>query len=70
MFEYWGMSLDDISEEIYSIRNDGAGAHYIAFQGDKDTARQKMIDAFTALIDANLYRANAYGSKWEPEDDE
>lgn len=69
MSEYWGMSLDDISEEIYSIPNDGAGGHYIAFEGDKATARQKMIDAFTALIDQHLYLANSYGSRWQEEDD-
>ena len=70
MLEYWGMSLDNISEEIYGIPNDGTGGHYIAFQGDRNTARQKMIDVFTAFIDAHLYRANAYGSEWKPEDDE
>jgi hypothetical protein len=67
--EYWGMSLDEISEEIYQIENDGAGGHYIAFAGDRATARQKMIAAFTALIDEHLYRASSYGSpySWEEE---
>lgn len=35
----------------------------------KATARQKMIDAFTALIDQHLYLANSYGSRWQEEDD-
>ena len=69
--EYWGMSLDDLSELIYQdIKSDAIGAHYICFEGDKATARQKMIDAFTELIDKHLYRANSYGSRWQEGDDE
>lgn len=68
--EYWGMSLDDLSEAIYEIRSDAVGAHYIAFEGNKEEARQKMIMAFTELIDKSLYRANGYGSRWEEEDED
>lgn len=67
--EYWGIALDAISEEIWEIRSDAVGAHYIAFEGDKETARQKMIAAFTELIDRYIYRANPYGSQWSEEDD-
>lgn len=64
MDEYWGMSLDDVAEQIYQIESDAIGAHYIVFEGDRATARQKMIDAFTALIDKHLYRAAPYGYVW------
>lgn len=68
--EFWGMSLDDIAEEIYQIKNDAVGGHYIAFEGSKEEARQKMIGAFTAFIDEHLYRANSYGSRWEEGEDD
>ena len=67
--EYWGLSLDDIAEPIWEIPNHAIGSHYIAFEGDRATARQKMIDAFTAVIDKQLYRANSYGSPWHEGDD-
>jgi len=69
--EYWGMSLDALGEQIWEdLRSDAIGAHYVAFEGDKATARQKMIDLFTALIDKTLYRANGYGSEWHEDDDD
>lgn len=68
--EYWGMSLDEISEEIYQIKNDAIGGHYIAFEGSKEEARRKMIDAFTRFIDEHLYKANSYGSRWEEGDED
>jgi hypothetical protein len=69
MSECWGLSLDDLAEEIYQITSDAAGGHFVAFKGDKATARAKMIKAFTSLIDTHLYRANAYGSQWQEGDD-
>lgn len=66
--EYWGMSLDDLVEQVWEIKSDAIGGHYIAFAGDKATARQKMIDAFTTLIDRHLYRATSYGSRWQEGD--
>lgn len=68
--EYWGLSLDAISEEIWGIRNDAVGAHYIAFQGSREEARAKMIAAFTEFIDARLYRATSYGSAWKSAEDD
>ena len=68
--EYWGMSLDDLSEQMYEIRSDATGAHYAAFEGSKEEARAKLIAAFTELIDKQMYRANSYGSRWKEGDDE
>jgi hypothetical protein len=68
--EHWGMSLDELSEAIYQMPNDAIGGHYIAFKGSKAVARQKLIDAFTALIDHHMYRANDYGSRWQEGDDD
>lgn len=62
--EYWGMALDEIAEEIYDIRSDANGAHYIAFEGNREEARAKMIAAFTEFIDKHLYRVISYGSPW------
>lgn len=70
MSEYWGVSIDDLVERIYEIDSDAIGAHYIAFEGDKASARQKMIDAFTKFIDRHFYRASSYGSQWKEGDDE
>lgn len=68
--QYWGMSLDDIAEEIYKIESDAVGGHYIAFEGERVMARQKMIDAFIAFIDTHLYRASEYGSPWVEEEED
>jgi len=69
--EYWGVHLDDIAEAIYmDMGGDNVGAHYFAFEGDKLVARQKIIDAFTRIIDRKLYRANSYGSPWREGDDD
>lgn len=68
--EYWGVSLDDLSQEVWSIRSDCVGAHYIAFQGTREEARSKMIAAFAILIGRMLYRANSYGSEWEEGDED
>lgn len=68
--EYWGVSLDDLSQEVWDIRSDCVGGHYIAFEGDRETARAKMIVAFTILVDRMLYRANSYGSEWEEGDED
>lgn len=65
MDEYWGLSLDDLIERVWEIKSDAKGGHYIAFAGDIVTARQKLIDAFIALIDQHMYRATAYGSPWQ-----
>ena len=71
MREYWGMSLDDLSEQLWEeLRSDAIGAHYVAFEGDKVSARQKLIDLFTAYIDKHLYRATSYGSKWHDDEDD
>lgn len=63
--EYWGLSLDDLAERIYELRSDAIGAHHIAFEGDRAGARAKLIAAFTELIDREMYRANAYGARWQ-----
>lgn len=68
MDEYWGLSLDDVAEQIYQIESDAIGGHYITFEGSRDIARQKMIDAFTAFIDKHLYRATEYGYRWSEEE--
>ena len=69
--EYWGMSLDDLSEQLWDeLRSDAIGAHYVAFEGDKATVRQKMIDLFTAYIDKHLYRSSRYGSEWHGDDED
>ncbi len=70
MNEYWGMSLDDLAEQIYGIESDAIGGHYVAFSGTKAEARQKLIDAFARLVDKHMYRANSYGSEWHEGDDE
>ena len=71
MKEYWGMSLDELNEQLwYELQSDAIGAHYVTFEGDKITARQKMIGLFTAYIDKHLYRANSYGSEWQEGDED
>lgn len=68
--EYWGLSLDDMAEAIWiDIDSDAIGAHYIAFEGNREAARQKIIDAFTRLIDRHLYFANSYGSRCQEGND-
>lgn len=67
--EYWGLSLDDITDPIWAIRSDAIGRHYIAFEGNKSAARRKMIAAFTEVIDRQIYRANSYGARWREGDD-
>ena len=68
---YWGLSLDDLERELWDMGNgDAIGAHYIAYAGDKATARSQMIAAFTELIDRMLYRASSYGSPWHEVNDE
>jgi len=61
--EFWGLEIADLETDLYDLRSDAIGSHYIAFAGDKQTARQKMIDLFTALIDRRMYRATPYGSQ-------
>lgn len=71
MTTYWGLSLDDLAEFIYTeMDSDATGAHYLAFVGDRPTARRRMIEAFTELIDKHLYLANSYGGRWHEEDEE
>jgi len=66
MKEYWAISVDDISTEIYDIGSgDVTGAHYIGFEGDRSAARAQLVAAFTAMIDRAMYRATSYGSRWE-----
>ena len=70
--EYWGISLDNFSEAIWVNMGigDNTGSHYIAFMGDRQTARQRLIDLLVGLLEQQLYRANAYGSPWKKGDDE
>ncbi len=62
--EYWGISLDDFAYKIWDIKSEAGGAHYIAFIGTREEARQQIIEAFSALIDKEMYRATSYGHEW------
>lgn len=79
--EYWDMSLDALTEQLYEdLPSDAIGAHYVAFEGDTATARQKMIEAFyradrQASVSRHALRRGMGRERrgitmrdWEPED--
>jgi hypothetical protein len=67
--EYWALSLDDLSEQIWDMRSEVNGSHYIGFAGTREEVRAKLLEAFRRLVDTMIYRASSYGSRFEDGED-
>jgi len=62
--EYWAISLDDFSEEIFQWLGryqDGGDGHYARYTGTKEECIDKCLTHIKKLLEEEIYESDDYG---------